>query len=153
MNKAFTKEDDNAPEAVAQGPVFALPPGVKNYLTPEGARRLRDELERLQQVRPPTPATSQRISYLQQSLGAAEIVPPPDAPLTQVRFGATVTVRNDRGVEVRYRIVGIDESDRERGWVSWRSPIATALLKARVGQKVHCKLPDGEEVLQVVAIG
>ena len=165
MSKAFTRESDDAPEPPVMPRRSSLPPGAKNYLTPDGERRLREELERLTQVdRPGLAGTTddadakrrlqgldQRIVDLQQSLQSAVVVPPPAAPEDRVRFGATVTVR-ERGGETRYRIVGVDEADFDRGWVSWLSPIAKALLNARLGQRVRFKFPSGEEDLEIVGI-
>lgn len=97
-------------------------------------------------------AVNERIEHLQQSLQTAVVAAPPATPDGLVRFGATVTVRNQRGEASRYRIVGIDEADIDRNWVSWLSPIAKALLNARVAQKVRIKLPGGEEQLEVVDV-
>lgn len=167
MSKAFTREEDDAPERnVPPRPVSLLPTGAKNYLTPGGAQRLRDELDRLLNVERPQVLASaaanesrrllqpldQRIHHLQQSLQSATIVPPPSGPEEQVRFGATVTVRERAGEEAKYRIVGVDEADFDRGWVSWLSPIARALLKARVGDRVWVRVPSGEEELEILGI-
>ncbi len=167
MSKAFTRESDDLPESplTARLP-SALPPGAKNYLTPGGAERMRGELERLAPVERPKTASGadpgkpdrniqaleQRIRQLEQSLQSAEIVEPPAKPWDQVRFGATVTVRNGAGTESQYRIVGVDETDIDRGWVSWLSPIARALLKARLGQRVRFHFPAGEDELEIVGI-
>jgi len=167
MSKAFTRESDDLPDV----PVVArqrspLPPGTKNYLTRDGARRLREELDRLVQVeRPRQRATpdnpeaksqlqllDQRIDYLQRSLQSAVVVAPPIVPEPGVRFGASVTVRDRSGGESRYRIVGVDETDIERGWVSFLSPIAKALLNARLGERVRLKLPSGQEELEILGI-
>jgi transcription elongation factor GreB len=167
MSKAFTRESDDLPEHPAlPRAVSLLPPGAKNYVTPSGARQLRDELDRLIQTTRPEIAAStsaddarrqlqmvdQRIHYLELSLQSAEVVPPPVTPWEQVRFGATVTVRERDGSETRYRIVGVDEADPDRGWVSWLSPIARALLKARSGQRVRFKFPSGENELEILGI-
>ena len=166
MSKAFTRESDDLPEQPVAPRPPSLPPGVKNYLTPDGVGRMRAELERLlEQERPEAAAHSdadearrnlqridQRIHHLQQSLASAEIVQPPAGPVAQVRFGATVTVRERSGDQVQYRIVGVDETDVDRGWVSWRTPIAKALLNARVGDRVHLRLPAAEEELEILAI-
>ena len=69
-----------------------------------------------------------------------------------VRFGASVTVREADGSESRYRIVGADEVNLDRDWVSWMTPIARALLNARLGEKVRFRFPSGEKELEVVAI-
>ena len=147
MSKAFTRESDDLPEV----PVVArqrspLPPGAKNYLTPDGARRLREELERLVQVERPRQAASpdhpeakrqlqeldQRIYYLQQSLQSAVVVAPPIVPEAGIRFGASVTVRDRSGGESRYRIVGVDETDLDRGWV--------LNIDTKRGSPGHCRI-------------
>ena len=101
-------------------------------------------------------ALDQRIAYIHQSLESAVVVEgPKDAGAVdrnEVRFGATVRVKNREGAEVEYRIVGIDEIDIDRGWVSWRSPIAKALMNARAGQKVRLRLPGGEEQLEILEV-
>lgn len=165
MSKAFTRESDDAPEPpIVPRPLSSLPPGVKNYLTADGAQKLREELERLEKMERPRilalagaserelQIVDQRIAYLRQSLHTAVIVQSASEPFDQVRFGAMVTVRNKAAQELQYRIVGVDEMDVDRGWVSWRSPIARALMNTRVGQRVKLKLPAGEEELEILAI-
>ena len=167
VSKAFTRESDDAPELpIRPRRPSPLPPGARNYLTAGGAQGLREELNRLLNFeRPPLAASAQdaearrrlepvdeRIDHLQQSLSSAIVVNPPTVRDDQVRFGATVTVRNQRGEESCYRIVGVDETNIDRDWVSWLSPIAKALLNARVGQLVRIKLPGGEEQLEVVSV-
>jgi transcription elongation factor GreB len=165
MSKAFTREDDLPDPTPVRRLSSPLPSGASNYLTPDGAARMRVELERLLEVERPAAVASvgplareqvalldQRIQHLQQSLQTAVIVEPPPGPQNQVRFGVTVTVRDAGGVESHYRIVGIDEADPDRGWVSWLSPIAKALLNAKRGQKVHLKLPSRDEELEIVSI-
>ncbi len=165
MSKAFTREDDFPEEPILARQPEALPPGMKNYLTLEGAKRLREEMDRLIQVERPRLLVDglerakrelhqldQRVGYLAHSLESAEIVSPPLAAGHVVRFGASVTVRGNSGDESHYRIVGIDETDIDRGWVSWRSPIARALLNARVGQRVKFRFPAGEEELEIVEV-
>lgn len=166
MSKAFTRESDDAPE-IPMRPRRAspLPPGAKNYLTASGAQRLRDELNQLEQVRRPDAgpssdeeglrqfqAAEERIEYLRESLRTAVVVAPPAVQEEVVRFGATVTIRERSGEETRYRIVGVDETDVYRDWISWLSPIARALLNARLRQSVRIKLPAGEKELEIVAI-
>ena len=137
MSKAFTKEDDR-PEApvLVRLPSASLPPEAKNYLTPAGFRRLREELDRLMEVDRPRLAAARdqhharreleavdlRIRRLQQSLESAVIVAAPSAPCDQVRFGATVTVRNSTGIESCYRIVGVDD------WAWKKGPVVAFML-------------------------
>jgi transcription elongation factor GreB len=164
MSKAFTRDsDDTAP--VLQRPISALPPGVKNYITTAGAKRLEDELKQLREGERPRVVASndparaellqkidQRIAYLDNSLQTAEVVSASTQPNDKVRFGATVAVRDKNGVETKYRIVGVDETDIDRDWVSWRSPIARALLNATVGQRVKFQIPAGAQEWEVVSI-
>ena len=93
-----------------------------------------------------------QIRNLEKSLNSATLVEPPPQPWTQVRFGATVTVRDQNGEEFQYRIVGVDETDIDRGWVSWCSPIARALLNANLGQRIALKVPAGDLELDILAI-
>ena len=169
MSKAFVRDSDDVPDLpIPPRPSSLLPPGTKNYLTPVGAKRLRGELARLVeskhvQLAAPSPdddddakrqlqMLDQQIFQLQKGLQAAEIVEPPAAGEDRVQFGATVTVRDGGGAESRYRIVGVDEADAERGWVSWQSPIARVLINARVGDRVPFKFPKGDTRLEIVAI-
>ncbi len=166
MSKAFTREETNGPDIPDLPPLASvLPSGAKNYITQHGAQRLRDELAQLVQEKRPQLAAAddldakrelgvldQRIYQLEQSLQSAEIISPLGAPANIVRFGATVTVRDSSGEETRYRIVGVDETDFDHGWVSWLSPIARALMNAKLGERVRFKFPSGEEDLEIVAI-
>jgi transcription elongation factor GreB len=167
MSKAFTREENEGPDVPDLPPTAsALPPGAKNYMTRAGADRLQAELTRIiEKERPPLAEMAaddpdakrrlglidQRIFQLEQSLQSAEVLSPPAEPPTNVTFGATVTVRGPDGEET-FRIVGVDETDHERGWVSWLSPVARALMNARTGERVRFKYPCGEEDLEVLAI-
>ena len=167
MSKAFTRESDDAPEELllpVQPP--PLPPGVKNYITAGGANRLREELKQLTEVERPRvlatvdptgskrelAAIDHRIAYLGQTLQNAVVVETPSVADGQVRFGATVKIRSKSGEESAYRLVGIDETDTDRDWISWRSPIARALLNANVGDKVRVRLPAGEERFEILGV-
>ena len=166
MSKAFTRESDDETELPLPLPPSPLPPGAKNYLTPAGERQLREELDRLLQVERPKLAASpedgdakrrlslldQRVQHLQQTLRTAVVVPPSAAPWEQVRLGATVVMRSGSGGQESHRIVGVDEIDLDHGWVSWISPIAKALINARLGQRVRFKFPAGETELEIVRI-
>lgn len=167
MSKAFTREENDGPDLPDLPPLAStLPDGARNYITVTGAQRLREELEQLTNEKRPAlvaasddpdakrqlAALDQRIYQLEQSLQSAEVVSPTEGTPDTVRFGATVTVREENGEESVYRIVGVDETDFDRGWVSWLSPIARALLNARLGERVRFKFPSGEEELEIKAI-
>lgn len=155
MSKAFTKESEGAEEPLALD-LPPLPAGVPNYVTPEGMRRLAAELERLgtEAHRDPSrrPAIERRLDALARRIEAAEVVDPQSQPQDRVLFGAKVTVRDELGIERSYRIVGVDEADARVGRVSFLSPIARALLQARVGDAVVLHRPDGDEELEVIRI-
>jgi transcription elongation factor GreB len=167
MSKAFTRDENEGPEIPDVMPtVSPLAPGAKNYITPAGAQRLRDELQRLIEITRPELVEArgdpdakrqlarldQRIMQLEESLQSAEIVSPPSGPPDVVRFGACVTVRESDGSETSYRIVGVDETDADKNWVSWMSPIAKALLNRKHGERIRFKFPSGEETLEVIEI-
>jgi transcription elongation factor GreB len=166
LSKAFTRDENEGPEIpdiIATPSILA--PGAKNYITPEGAQKLRDDLKRLvESARPELAAAKddpdakrqlarldQRIIQIKESLQSAEIVSPP-SDTNVVRFGASVTVRASDKTETTYRIVGVDETDVENNRVSWMSPIAKALLNRRRGEQIRFKFPSGEETLEIIEI-
>ncbi|HEX6463150.1 MAG TPA: transcription elongation factor GreB [Vicinamibacterales bacterium] len=156
---------------------------VKNYITPSGLQRLRDELRFL--LARERPAVTQvvawaasngdrsenadyqynkrrlrqidrRIRFLTKRIDAAEVVDP-EAPRTgrsasQVFFGATVRYANATGAERVVRIVGLDEIDLDRNHISWRSPLAHALMKSGPGDRVVLHAPGGAEQLQILEV-
>ncbi|MBI1173964.1 MAG: transcription elongation factor GreB [Sideroxydans sp.] len=180
MSKAFTRESDNDDDDDMPGGVPQLPPGLKNYITPAGHRRLKDELDYLwKEERPALVQTiawaasngdrsengdyiygkkrlreiDRRIRFLAKRLENAEVVDPAQrGECEQVFFGATVTVCGQDGTERTYSIVGVDEADAGRSLISWVSPLARALLKAREADVVKVQLPDGVEELEIVEI-
>lgn len=178
MSKAFTKETEASDEDELVLP--ALPAGGKNYMTPTGYARLREELldlidnERPKVVEAVHWAASngdrsengdylygkkrlreidRRIRFLTKRLEIAEVVDPSlHAGSDQVFFGATVTYVDDEGVERTVTIMGIDEADSRESQVSWISPVARALLKAHVGDEVLLPTPGGVRSLEVVSV-
>lgn len=169
---------DDAEDDAAAGP--ALPKGAKNYITPEGLERMRAELKQLRSVERPKVVEvvswaagngdrsengdyiygkrrlreiDRRIRFLLKRLEIAEPVDPAlQKNRDQVFFGATVTYVDEQDVERTVRIVGVDEARIEQGEISWVSPVARALLKARVGDTVEMLTPTGRESLEVLAI-
>lgn len=179
MSKAFTREQDAEEELpeVADAPL----PGIRNYITPQGLERLRAELRQLRRVERPKVVETvswaagngdrsengdyiygkrrlreidRRIRFLLKRLEIAEPVDPAlQKQRDRVFFGARVTYADGRGEERRIRIVGIDEARHELGEVSWISPVARALVGARVGDEVEVRTPAGRELLEVLEIG
>jgi transcription elongation factor GreB len=181
MNKAFVKESEaDADEEELPG-VPALPPGTKNYMTPAGHAALRAEFERLVKVERPhlvqvvswaasngdrsengdyiygkkkLREMDRRIRYLTKRLDNAEVVDPArQQNLDQVFFGASVTVSYSSSTEeLTYRIVGIDEADPASGKISWISPLARVLTKAREGDVVKFLSPAGWREIEIIEI-
>jgi transcription elongation factor GreB len=138
VSRAFVKEDVDLPERSGRKrSASGLPPGATNYITARGAKRFRDELQKLRA----TNAVSERVTELEQILASVHVVDPSDAPSNSVTFGATVTVKDKKGVTQTLTIVGVDELDFERDAVSWISSVGKALLAADVGHWI--KLDDG----------
>ena len=167
MSKAFTRDENEGPDIPdVPPPTSVLAPGARNYITPAGVLKLRDELQRLVEITRPELAEArddpdakrqlarldQRIRQVEESLQSAEIVTTPSGPGDIVRFGACVRVRESDGSETSYRIVGVDESDADKNWVSWMSPIARALLNRKRGEQIRFKFPSGEEALEIIEI-
>ncbi len=180
MSKAFTKETDDDLEDEDQEVLNALPPGTKNYMTRPGYERLKAEYSKLLHVERPKIVEivswaagngdrsengdyiygkkrlreiDWRVRFLTKRIESAEVV---DAEkqrhLKQVFFGATVTYADAKDAEHTITIVGVDEADITEGRVSWISPIARALMKAREGDVVDVRTPTGKETIEVVRI-
>lgn len=138
MSKAFTKEDDSEPERSTRiRSISGLPPGALNYITADGARRLKSELAELGDTQ------SERASEIQRILDAATIIEAPTESPAEVVFGATVDLRDAAGCSRTYRIVGVDETELDSSGVSWMSPIGKGLLGALTRQRVTLVV-DGE---------
>jgi transcription elongation factor GreB len=179
MSKAFTKESDSDGDDDDIG-LPPLPPGGKNYITPQGYARLRAELlELIDNERPKIVESvhwaakngdrsengdylygkkrlreiDRRIRFLTKRMEIAELSDPAlHHGETQVFFGATVTYADAKGGERTVTILGIDEADTTRHQVSWISPIARALLKSHEGDEVRLVTPQGVQTLEVVKV-
>ena len=177
MNKAFVKESDADEEEV--GSVVELPVDTKNYMTPTGHRCLREEFEHLVKIERPEIVKvvswaagngdrsengdyiygkkrlreiDRRIHFLSKRLDSAIVVDPAlQENLEQVFFGATVVIRDKNG-EATYQIVGIDEANVSTGRVSWISPLARAMMKAREGDSVRFDSPSGPREIEIIGI-
>jgi transcription elongation factor GreB len=178
MSKAFTKESDEDEDLDLEAAESA-PQVEKNYITPAGYRRLREELAQLWEVERPKLVETiawaasngdrsenadyiygkrrlrevdRRVRFLSKRIDSAEVVNNAGRDDDRAYFGATVTYRGRAGVERTVSIVGIDEVDPARGRVSWISPIAKALLKAREGDVVTLRTPAGVEEIEVLEV-
>ncbi|HJV82191.1 transcription elongation factor GreB [Noviherbaspirillum sp.] len=178
MSKAFVKESDDDDDVDVGLP--AIPAGTKNYITPAGHKRLKDELLHLIDVDRPEVVgivswaasngdrsengdyiygkrrlreIDRRIRFLTKRLDNAEVVDPTvHHGSDQIFFGATVTYENQAGDEFTVTIVGIDELDPLNGKISWISPVARALIKAREGDSVVLKTPAGIDELTILEV-
>ncbi len=182
VNKAFVKErdgDDEDDEELV--PTLRLPAGSKNYMTRRGYDALRVELDQLVRIERPQMVETvawaagngdrsengdyiygkkrlreidRRIRFLIKRIESAEVV---DAErqqgLEQVFFGATVSFCDlDTEEEQTWQIVGVDEADAAHGRISWISPLARAVLKAKVGDVVRFQSPAGVREIEVVDV-
>ena len=181
MSKAFTRETDADLDDDLDVPAPApLPAGSKNYMTPQGYARLRAEFTELMEVERPKIVDviywaasngdrsengdyiygkkrlreiDRRIRFLTKRLEIAEVVDPSvHFGHDQIFFGATVAYADASGQERTVTIYGIDEADTAQGQVSWVSPIARALLKARVGDVVRMLSPVGVQEIEVLRV-
>jgi transcription elongation factor GreB len=178
MSKAFTRERDFEDEELQ--PSSELPAGLKNYITPNGYRKLQAELDHLWKVERPALVTTitwaasngdrsengdyiygkkrlreidRRVRLLRKRLELAEVVDPAQrGNCNQVFFGATVTVCDANGCKSKYSIVGVDEADVAAGRISWVSPLARALLKLSEGDVATLRTPTGINELEVVSV-
>jgi transcription elongation factor GreB len=177
MSKAFVKEEGDGPESDA-APAPKLPAVGKNYITPTGYARLKEELKALVEVERPEVVKTvawaaslgdrsenadyiygkrrlreidRRVRFLIKRLESAQVVHSAGRDSDQVFFGATVRLKSASG-EKTITIVGVDEVDPARGRVSWVSPIAKALIKAREGDTVTLRSPAGEERLEILEV-
>jgi len=178
MSKAFTKESDGDDEDDLPEDVGGLPVSAKNYMTPEGFARLREELnallrkERPEVVKVVTWAAGngdrsengdyiygkkrlreidRRVRFLIKRLENAEVVNCAGRDTDQIFFGATVRVRSAAG-ERSVTILGLDEVDLDRNHISWLSPLARALMKSGAGDRVVLHAPGGTEQLQTLEV-
>ena len=179
MNKAFVKESDSDEDDDIGG-LPPIPPGAKNYITPHGYQRIREELLQLIDVERPEVVRvvhwaasngdrsengdyiygkrrlreiDRRIRFLTKRLDLAEVVDPSvHHGSDQVFFGATVTYVNAAGDEQTISIVGIDELDPLNGKISWVSPVARALTKAKEGDVITLRTPAGDDELEILRV-
>ncbi|MGJ7614737.1 MULTISPECIES: transcription elongation factor GreB [unclassified Variovorax] len=181
MSKAFTKETDSDGDDDGAGGVLPpLPAGSKNYITPHGYARLRDELLHLMdEERPKIVETvhwaakngdrsengdylygkkrlreiDRRVRFLTKRLEVAEITDPSvHHGRDQVFFGATVRYVDETGEERSVTILGIDEAESANAQVSWISPIARVLLKSREGDVVKLVTPGGAHEIEILSV-
>jgi transcription elongation factor GreB len=180
MNKAFVRESDSDDDDEALSPSLKLPAGTRNYITPAGHARLRDELEHLVKRERPHVVEivawaasngdrsengdyiygkrrlreiDRRIRFLTKRLENAEVVDPlRQGDNDQIFFGARVTVADQDGVENTYTIVGVDEMDVGRGRISWISPLARALIKNREGDSIRFQSPLGIREIDIIEV-
>jgi transcription elongation factor GreB len=177
MSKAFTKEDNDAEDE--EGEIESPLPSGKNYITPQGLAKLREELRQiLDEQRPELVKViswaasngdrsengdyiygkrklreiDRRIRFLSKRIELAEVVNPLEKSGKTVAFGATVVVEDESGKRKTYSIVGVDETDISKGRISWLSPMGKALLQGEKGEVVTIRTPKGEEDLEIVDV-
>lgn len=180
MSKAFTKESDNELDDDLPDEPDPLPAGQKNYITPAGFARMREELHEIWAVERPKVVEvvswaagngdrsengdylygkkrlreiDRRVRFLRKRLEIAVVVESRlQTKRDQVFFGATVTYADSQDRERSVRIVGVDEMRSDQGEISWISPVARALMRAHEGDVVDVRTPTGIEKIEVVEI-
>jgi transcription elongation factor GreB len=163
VSKAFTRESDDA-QADEIPAVRFRPAGVRNYITREGADRMRRRLMDLQEERcilgnqeknsntaPALKRLELECQKLQLILESAVIAEPPADP-EKVALGAWVQLRSREGAEETFQIVGVEEADPGEGRISSASPLGRALLNRRKGEKVHFRIPAGQRELTILSV-
>ena len=170
MSRGFVKEDDaQTPPLVP--PRADLPPGILNYVTPNGLEQLRAELLALEAERSQAETDhagndldrthrlsliNGRLALLAARIASAKIIDPATQPPGEVRFGATVRLRTvggrRAGAERVFTLVGVDEADVAAGKVGFVAPLARALIGARVGSQVVLPLGAQPETVEIVQI-
>ena len=175
MTKAFVRESEDDEQPLAE----QAPTPARNYISPAGYARLRAELKQLVELERPEVVRTvswaakngdrsengdylygkkrlreidRRVRFLIKRLEAAEVVDSAGRDSDQIFFGSTVTVRTKNGEKRTITIVGVDETDTAKGRVSWISPVARALIKAREADKVLLRTPAGPEELEVLEV-
>lgn len=181
MNKAFVKESDGDDDDDELGPESVkLPAGTKNYITTQGYQALREELAHLMTQERPSVVQivswaasngdrsengdylygkkrlreiDRRMRFLTKRLEIAEVVDPSSQPnKDRVFFGATIVYSDKKGEEFKVTIVGVDEAEPLQGKISWISPVARALIKAREGDTVTLRTPAGIDELDILEV-
>lgn len=179
MSKAFTKEGDGEePDDIEEADL--LPAHLKNYMTPTGVAALQAEMQQLLRFERPKVVEvvswaagngdrsengdyiygkkrlreiDRRVRYITKKLRSAELVDPAmQQGLEQVFFGATVVYVDAKDKKHTVTLVGVDEANVEAGKISWISPVAKSLMKARVDDMVELRTPAGVEQVDIVAI-
>ena len=180
MSKAFKSGDGDGADLDDDIPEVPAVPGGKNYMTPNGFKRMQQELYELKtKTRPEITQVvawaagngdrsengdyiygkkrlreiDKRMRFLAKRLDAAEVIDPLKVKQKdQVLFGATVTIRNEEDETKTYTIVGIDEADLSKRRISWISPLASAILKAKVGDVVQFRSPKGVQEVEIESV-
>jgi transcription elongation factor GreB len=176
MSKAFVRESEDDDEPPRAEPA---PPPAKNYISPAGYARLKAELKLLVETERPEVVRTvswaakngdrsengdylygkkrlreidRRVRFLIKRLEAAEVVDAAGRDSDQIFFGSTIRIKTKEGEERTVTIVGVDETDSPRNRISWISPVAKALIKAREGDMVMLKTPGGVEELEILDV-
>ena len=162
MSRAFVKESDED-LAAAELPERSLS-DQPNYVTPRGVKLLRERFAQLQQERDQLAAADEPLAkqkllevkrdlrYFSAQVERAVVVDPGGQPHDEVRFGASVEISDEDGKRDTFHIVGDDEADVAASRISWASPLAKALIGAKVGDTVKWQRPAGTTEVEIVAI-
>ncbi|WP_029036121.1 GreA/GreB family elongation factor [Salinimicrobium xinjiangense] len=167
MSRGFVKEEDQE-EAPFIPPRAALPPGVTNYVTPQGHKQLLEERDILEKERKnidissdkekrhATAVINGKLNLLNERLASARILEPKEQPQDEARFGATVTFKfltgNQKGQEQSFEIVGVDEANIKARKIAFLAPLAKALTGSKVGDVVKVQMAGALQKLEILNI-
>lgn len=167
MSRGFVKEEDQE-EAPFIPPRAALPPGVTNYVTPQGHKQLLEERETLEQERKNLDITSDKdrrlatavidgkLNLLNERMASARILEPGEQPQEEVRFGAEVTFRyltgKQKGTQQTFQLVGVDEANIKQRKIAFLAPLAKALTGKKAGETTKVQMAGTLQELEILKI-
>ncbi len=167
MSRGFVKEDDQE-EAPFIPPRAALPPGVINYVTPEGYQQLLEEREKLEEkisdlniendkeLRHARATLSGSLNLLNERIGTARILKPLDQPKDEVRFGAKVSFKfidgKQKGSIRKFQLVGVDQASIKENKIAFVAPIAIALTGKKIGELAQVDMGGAIQQLEILEI-
>lgn len=163
MSRGFVKEEDQE-EAPIIPPRAALPPGITNYVTPAGMEELLAEHQELEEERTGLDSKNEterrraqtiidgKMNLLNERINSARVLRPEDQPQDEIRFGATVELKDEKGSKQEFTIVGVDEADVKKQKIAFVAPIARAVTGKKKGETAEFQLGPETRNLEILKI-